>query len=96
MNSKSILSKRYRAIVVLTGAGVSRASGLPTFRGGNGIWDQPETAKLSSGVNLTADPDSYWAFWGKLKKAAAEAQPNAGHAALAQWQAQLTELVPKF
>lgn len=87
--SASISSSRFKSIVVLTGAGVSRASGLKAFRGGDGIWDAPDTARLSSAENLLSDPDSYWRFWGKLKVDAIAAQPNAAHLALANWELQL-------
>lgn len=82
-------SSKYKSIVVLTGAGISKASGLPTFRGEGGIWGDTETAKLSSADTLIAEPELYWKLWGKLKDSASQAAPNAGHFALAQWEASL-------
>ncbi len=75
--------------MVLTGAGISKASGLQTFRGNGGIWGDPETAKLSSAETLLSEPELYWKLWGKLKDSATQATPNAGHFALAQWEAGL-------
>jgi len=49
----------------------------------------PEPGFRASCENLLSDPDSYWKFWGKLKVDAMAAQPNAGHFALANWEAQM-------
>lgn len=76
---------RYRGIVVLTGAGISAGSGLPTFRGPGGLWEQPD-GPGSQGLDATAleeDPQRVWAFCNKLREAVRAAKPNAAHIALA-------------
>jgi NAD-dependent deacetylase len=78
--------RRYRRIVVLTGAGVSVASGLPTFRGPDGLWeraDGPGARGLDS-ADLERDPRGVWDFCAKLRGAVRAAKPNAAHVALAQ------------
>ena len=74
---------RYRHVVVLTGAGVSVASGLPTYRGAGGIYNDEE---LQEAMDVAALPGSLpvvWDVWGQLYRAARAAGPNAAHRALA-------------
>lgn len=80
----------YKSIAVLTGAGISVASGLRSYRGPDGLWNDPDTAKLSTVDNFAAEPDAYWKFWGEMRKAALEANPNDAHLALAKWENNLT------
>lgn len=75
----------YKHIVVLTGAGISAASGLPTFRGPSGIWSDPLCEPMSTAAIFESDASGAWRFWGKIKGQIFEAQPNAGHIALADW-----------
>lgn len=84
-----IQRRRYKSIVVLTGAGVSKASGLKTFRGADGIWSDPGAKRLSLAETLVNEPENYWRFWGKLKDAANGAVANQGHIALARWESGL-------
>lgn len=80
-----------KRIVVLTGAGISRASGLRTYRGPEGIWNDPDTERFSTIDDFADAPDAYWKFWGNLRRVALQAEPNAAHRALAQWSKQLGE-----
>jgi len=76
---------RYRRIVVLTGAGISAASGLPTFRGPDGLWERPD-GPGDGGLDAAAikdDPQAVWAFCNNLRDAIRKAKPNAAHIALA-------------
>ena len=74
----------YRKIVILTGAGVSKASGLPTYRGEGGLWSRPEVAQFNDARALDRDPAGLWAFFGELRSKVRVAPPNPAHEALAR------------
>ncbi|MGJ7523416.1 SIR2 family NAD-dependent protein deacylase [Variovorax sp. LT1P1] len=72
-------------IVVLTGAGVSAESGIPTFRHAQqGLWARFDAARLATTAGFRDDPALVWAWYESRRRAALLAQPNAGHLALAQ------------
>lgn len=75
---------RARSVVVLTGAGISAESGIPTFRGGmTALWKSFDPATLATPEAFARDPKTVteWYDWRRLK--CREAEPNAGHLALA-------------
>ncbi len=75
-----------KRVVVLTGAGISTESGIPDFRGPNGVWTRdPKAEKLSDIRYYTADPEIRRLAWqSRLEHPAWTAKPNAGHLALVQ------------
>jgi NAD-dependent deacetylase len=83
------LGARLRAaqrVLVLTGAGISVASGLPTFRGSGGIYGDRELESFHYADQLPGSLDALWAFWGPTRATVRAADPSIGHRALAAWQ----------
>ncbi|MBI3680608.1 MAG: NAD-dependent deacylase [Acidobacteria bacterium] len=81
-----------RRVAVLTGAGISAESGIPTFRGQGGLWRQYRPEDLATPEAFDADPKLVWEWYNWRRSLIAKAQPNPGHRALAQ----LEERVPEF
>jgi NAD-dependent deacetylase len=73
-------------VAVLTGAGVSAESGVPTFRDdGTSSWAQFNPQDMASEAGFRAHPQRVWQWYAHRREAVAAVQPNAGHHALAQW-----------
>ncbi len=75
-----------RRVVAFSGAGLSRASGIPTYRDADGLWMQQNTIQFSHAEDLARDPAGFTKFWGQRLAVIEEAAPNAGHRALAALQ----------
>ncbi|KAI1503347.1 histidine phosphatase superfamily [Biscogniauxia marginata] len=71
-------------VLALCGAGLSAASGLPTFRGSGGLWRNHEPTSLATPEAFEADPGLVWLFYAWRRHMALKAQPNRGHYALAE------------
>lgn len=76
-------------LVVLSGAGLSAASGVPTFRGAGGWWRGHAATDLATPEAFARDPDLVLTFYRTRREAMRDIQPNAGHRALVQLQAAL-------
>jgi len=75
-------------IVILTGAGISAESGLGTFRDEGGLWAQHRIEDVATPEGFARDPDLVVGFYNTRRAQAAEARPNAAHAALARLETQ--------
>jgi NAD-dependent deacetylase len=73
--------------LALTGAGVSAESGIPTFRGDGGLWTKYDPVKVASIDAFMQDPTAYWRVSKERGGVALAARPNAGHFALAAFEA---------
>lgn len=80
---------RYFRTVVLTGAGISAGSGLRTYRGPDGVWEEYEVEKYGHADALLDRPKETWRLFGGMRQPVLAARPNAAHAALAAWEASL-------
>jgi NAD-dependent deacetylase len=74
-----------RRVTVLTGAGVSAASGVPTFRGEEGLWRQYRPEELATAEAFVRDPAFLWEWYGWRREKIAGCAPNAAHDVLARW-----------
>lgn len=77
-----------RRLVVLTGSGVSAASGVPTFRGPGGLWRNYRPEDLATPEAFAHDPRTVWEWYDWRRTAIARCAPNAAHQVLARWSAQ--------
>jgi NAD-dependent deacetylase len=88
MLSQKLLTrlKNASAVTVLTGAGMSAESGVPTFRGKDGIWENKKVEALATTQTLENDPQLFWKFYDWRKKLINEVKPNLGHYALVDFE----------
>jgi len=71
-------------VAVITGAGMSAESGVPTFRGAGGLWRSFRPEDLATPQAFARDPATVWTWYRWRQKLIADASPNAGHSALAR------------
>jgi len=71
-------------VLVLTGAGVSAESGIPTFRGKDGYWRNLDPAKLATPEAFAKDPGLVWEWYRERRQRIRNAQPNPAHKAIAR------------
>jgi NAD-dependent deacetylase len=76
-------------VFVLTGAGISAESGLPTFRASDGLWAGHRLEDVCTPEAWQRNPALVWEFYSARRASAAQAQPNPAHVALAELEAQL-------
>lgn len=76
-------------VFVLTGAGISAESGLPTFRASDGLWAGHRIEDVCTPDALADNPGLVWEFYSQRRAQGAEAKPNPAHHALAQLEAKL-------
>jgi NAD-dependent deacetylase len=73
-------------LIVFTGAGMSAESGIPTFRGTDGLWENHRVEDVATPEAWDSDPELVTEFYNQRRKRVLEAEPNAGHAQIARWQ----------
>jgi NAD-dependent deacetylase len=76
---------------ILTGAGISAESGIPTFRGLDGLWEKYRIEELATPDAFERDPALVWRFYSWRRQVAKACQPNAAHFALAKLEQKLGE-----
>ncbi|MEE8141780.1 MAG: Sir2 family NAD-dependent protein deacetylase, partial [Planctomycetota bacterium] len=89
--------RKVRSVGAITGAGVSQESGIQTYRGKGGIYDDPlegeRTVAALSGITLATDPDRTWVALAAMAQQARSARPNRGHLALAAMEMKVKHFV---
>lgn len=81
---QAIRELRPRRVVVMTGAGVSADSGVPTFRGNDGLWRNFRAEELATPEAFRRDPRTVWEWYEMRRGLIRGATPNAAHAAIAR------------
>jgi NAD-dependent deacetylase len=92
--SKELIEKLKSAktVSVLSGAGVSAESGVPTFRDPGGIWEKFKPEQLANFEAFMSNPDFVWSWYQHRREIMRNVKPNAGHYALAE----MENLFPDF
>jgi NAD-dependent deacetylase len=80
-------------ICVLTGAGISAESGVPTFRGKEGLWEKFRPEELATPEAFAENPQRVWCWYQYRRDLLANVQPNAGHTALARWESLISDFL---
>lgn len=83
-NLSTLLQMPMKKLVVLSGAGISAESGIPTFRDSNGLWEGYDVMQVATPEGWHADPELVLEFYNQRRKKALEVKPNRGHEILAE------------
>ena len=85
--------RKSKRIAVLTGAGISSESGVPTFRGRDGLWRQFRAEDLATPEAFSRDPKLVWEWYDWRRGLIGNVEPNPGHRILAKWETLFPEFV---
>ena len=77
------------SISILTGAGVSKASGVPTFRGEDGLWKSRRAEELATPQAFSNDPEFVWQWYDWRRELISKCEPNAAHEVISEWSKKL-------
>jgi NAD-dependent deacetylase len=80
------------SVTVLTGAGISAESGVPTFRGNDGLWHNQKFEELAHIDAFKQDPQKFWEFYTWRREKLKDIKPNLGHYALVDMERHFDEL----
>src|SRR5690349_7216367 len=75
-----------KKVVVLSGAGISAESGIPTFRDSNGLWEGHRVEEVASPEGWHHNPAKVLEFYNQRRKKALQVKPNRGHSVIAELQ----------
>jgi NAD-dependent deacetylase len=85
-NLKDRMMNTPQKLVILTGAGMSAESGIPTFRGADGLWEGHRVEEVATPEAWLANPALVLKFYNERRKHLLKSQPNEGHVTLTQWE----------
>jgi NAD-dependent deacetylase len=80
-----------KSLAVLTGAGISAESGVPTFRGAEGLWKEHKPEDLATPEAFAKDPRLVWEWYNWRREIIKKAQPNAAHKALVKLEIRIAQ-----
>jgi NAD-dependent deacetylase len=80
-----------KSLAVLTGAGISAESGIPTFRGAEGLWKEHNPEELATPEAFAKDPRLVWEWYNWRREIIKKAQPNAAHKALVKLEIRIAQ-----
>lgn len=83
--------RQSRRVTILTGAGVSTASGVPTFRGPGGLWRQCRPEDLATPAAFRRNPHLVWEWYAWRRELIASCRPNPAHDVIARWSHELDD-----
>ncbi|MCB9475643.1 MAG: NAD-dependent deacylase [Deltaproteobacteria bacterium] len=83
--------RKARKIAVLSGAGLSAESGVPTFRGPEGLWKNHDPTELATAEAFRRDPALVWEFYNWRREKVLSVEPNGAHRALVDIEARVSE-----
>jgi NAD-dependent deacetylase len=86
--------RKSKRVAALTGAGISAESGVPTFRGKDGLWRQFRAEDLATPEAFARDPKLVWEWYDWRRGLIAKCAPHKGHATLAKWEKE--KAFPRF
>jgi NAD-dependent deacetylase len=92
IKSASDVLAKANHVVALTGAGISAESGIPTFRGEDGLWKTYRAEQLATPTAFIQNPKLVWEWYDWRRGIIGAKDPNPGHKVLAEWE----ELFPNF
>lgn len=94
MFSEKLFKRLYHAthITFLTGAGISAESGVPTFRGKDGLWNNHDVMQLATPLALKTNTDVFWEFYNWRRRLVTDIEPNLGHYALVDFERLISQV----
>jgi NAD-dependent deacetylase len=92
MHKAAELLKEAKSVVVFTGAGISKESGIPTFRGKDGLWENYRAEDLATPYAFQRNPKKVWEWYEWRRDLISKAQPNPAHKTIAEMEKFFTQI----
>ena len=82
-----------KSVIVTTGSGISAESGIPTFRGADGLWKKYQAEELATPNAFNANPELVWEWYDWRRQLIGKAEPNPGHEIIAKMEKHYQEFL---